>query len=159
MDVLVQFVKRNPQNQQLVWAELPKLLYLAGPLKIPKQKGAKLTAEEKALRESCEEDGAWPRTLGSEQVIIEILRGNFDLVNSGVPQDLVLRMGDLLESASDLSVSPLLEFFALLCQPSGAERSIIRNQKAVLTTLLRQSTLKFRASVYGIFFSEPAARY
>jgi hypothetical protein len=95
----------------------------------------------------------WPKGIGAERVIIECLRGNERIASHKVPKSLVEKFGELLEEESDLSASPLLDFFVLLCQPEGPDESNERNQELVINVLLSSKRMKFRSSIQKVFFS------
>lgn len=118
------FVKDNLKNQKLVFEHLPALRKLAGPLRVPNI--------PKDFNQICKNQlSNQGEDMNTEAVIIECLRGNAALCAESVPRDLVEQFADLLNNQIDPSSSPLLEFFAILCEPTGPDESDDQNQQYV----------------------------
>jgi hypothetical protein len=148
VEVLVEFVSGNPENQRLVFTSLSldDLLNGLGDLEVPTS--SSLSLQDAKLLETAP-------GLNLEEVVIECLRGNAYLCSEKVPKELVLEFGRLLDKQPDCSDSPLVEFFAILCEPEGGGsggvgssssisdgkgEAVVRNQELVVDVFLGQNS-------------------
>jgi len=132
LDVVRLYAKNNTENQHEVFSkELPGLVRHLGPLKDPEW-ASDVTEEQR--RRFIVESGSG---LNTEALIVECLEGNADLCEH-VHRDLVEEFGDLLEAQDDPSKAlHVLDFFKVICLPSGASgKAIPRNQEMCLDVLL-----------------------
>ena len=123
---------------------LPRLRKYLGPLVVP---GG--TYDGSTSSEYNKKLVTGPR-LNAEEVIIECIRGNEPLVSEAVPRELFVDFGKQLNmhTASEISSSPLLEFFELCCLPMGSEGNAqLRNQEATANILLSEELKNIRHSL------------
>ena len=92
--------------------------------------------------------------LGVATVIIECLRGNDFLIMNKVPLDIFSEYGYLLEAEPEISSSPMLDFFEIVC----LEGRSYRNQDSVLDVFLSNHMARFRSFALASFFvgTEPS---
>jgi len=139
--VIVEFIRGNKENQCLIFEALPELERHLGLLKVP-------TFDEHFDHSMAEQIPTDPG-LGVEQVIIECLRGNEYLCDEKVPRDLFEDFAQLLNNEPDISASPLLEIFTILCIPEGTPN--IRNQEYTVDVFTSEILGDLRATIQGVF--------
>jgi hypothetical protein len=151
MNVVIQFVSGNDANQtDVIKTCLPHLMNHMGPLKLPNP-----LPEEYANNQE-EIDKYFPQfpSLGSEQAIIECLRGNTLIAEEMIPPEIFMKFGHLIEDHfSDPSTCEFMEFFELACCPKGPRvGSVIhRNQVRVMEVLLSSQCPNLREQVEFCF--------
>lgn len=87
--------------------------------------------------------------MNAESVVIECLRKNEHLCAEVVTKDLFVTFGHLLNEFPDPSISPVLEFFEIVCCP--CDKAILRNQSITVDVFMSDDLPNLKNCVASIF--------
>eukprot|EP00615_Pteridomonas_danica_P005853 CAMPEP_0114339576 /NCGR_PEP_ID=MMETSP0101-20121206/7817_1 /TAXON_ID=38822 ORGANISM="Pteridomonas danica, Strain PT" /NCGR_SAMPLE_ID=MMETSP0101 /ASSEMBLY_ACC=CAM_ASM_000211 /LENGTH=2941 /DNA_ID=CAMNT_0001472581 /DNA_START=113 /DNA_END=8938 /DNA_ORIENTATION=+ len=145
MEVLIVFVTGNEANQTLIFNKaIPHLMNHLGAMKLPE-----VWPED--FKEELKQQLPISPGMNAEAVVIECLRKNEHLCSEVVTRELFVTFGHILNEFPDPSVSPVLEFFEIVCRPCN--KAIIRNQSWTVDVFLSDDLPNLKncvASVFGI---------
>jgi hypothetical protein len=143
MEVLIHFVTANETNQTLVFTSAIKFLTNhLGPLQLPE-------VYPEDFPEALKLQLPVSPGMNAESVVIECLRGNEHLCSEVVTRELFVTFGHLLNEFPDPSISPVLEFFEIVCCPCG--KAILRNQSITVDVFMSDDLPNLKNCVTSIF--------
>jgi hypothetical protein len=145
IEVLIVFVTGNEQNQTLIFNKaIKQLMNHLGQMTLPDTFTPDFTDEQKQQLPISP-------GMNAESVVIECLRANEHLCAEVVSRELFVTFGHILNEFPDPSVSPVLEFFEIVCKPCN--KAILRNQTLTVDVFLSEDLPNLKncvASVFGI---------